>query len=168
MAHDPTPEERADYIVKRLELFIRENREPFKGMNFSKWQNLARAEIANSMHDVEARFRNTNQVSRRVLFTMGSCISTIGFWGVAAAFGRIDYMLAGMICIIAGIIIIAHAGEWAIRGLWRKSAAAKRERSYKNAVALDRQIKAMEKDLKNKAKELEKTLGKMTRALPPK
>ena len=109
MANEPTPEERAEYIVKRLELFIRENREPFKGMNFNKWQQLARVEIANSMKDIEQMHKTDDQVSRRMLFIIGSSIATIGFWGVAAAFGKLDYMLAGMICIIAGIIVIAHA-----------------------------------------------------------
>ncbi len=168
MANEPTPEERAEYIVKRLELFIRENREPFKGMNFNKWQQLARVEIANSMKDIEQMHKTDDQVSRRMLFIIGSSIATIGFWGVAAAFGKLDYMLAGMICIMAGIIVIAHAGEWATRKMWKKAAAAKRQRSYNNAVSLDRQIKNMEKELKNKAKELEKTLAAMGRAIPPK
>lgn len=168
MANEPTPEERAEYIVKRLELFIRENREPFKGMNFSKWQQLARMEIANSMKDIENIHKTDDQISRRMLFVIGSSIATIGFWGVAAAFGKLDYMLAGMICMIAGIVVIAHAGEWAARKAIKKSTAAKRQRAYSNAVALDRQIKQMEKDLKNKAKELEKTITSMGRAIPPK
>ncbi|NVK18243.1 MAG: hypothetical protein HWE30_06080 [Methylocystaceae bacterium] len=168
MAHEPTPEERAEYIVKRLELFIRENREPFKGMNFNKWQQLARVEIANSMKDIEKTHQTEDQISRRMLFIIGSSIATIGFWGVAAAFGKLDYMLAGMICLIAGIVVLAHAGEWAGRKALKKAARAKRERSYRNAVSLDRQIKQMEKDLKNKANELEKTLTAMGRAIPPK
>jgi len=167
MANEPTPEERSDYIVKRLELFIRENREPFRGMRFNKWQQLARMEILNSMRDIESRYKNNDQISRRMLFTLGSCISTIGFWGVAAAFGRIDYMLAGMICLIAGILILAHAGEWVIRAAWQKSAAAKRQRAYANAVELDRQIKTMEKELKNKAKDLEKTMKALDRTTLP-
>ncbi|WP_028878386.1 hypothetical protein [Terasakiella pusilla] len=168
MANEPTPEERAEYIVKRLELFIRENREPFKGMNFSKWQQLARMEIANSMKDIENIHKSDDQISRRMLFVIGSSIATIGFWGVAAAFGKLDYMLAGMICMIAGIVVLAHAGEWAARKAIKKSTAAKRQRAYNNAVSLDRQIKQMEKDLKNKAKELEKTLNAMGKAIPPK
>lgn len=168
MSDEPTPEERADYIVKRLELFIRENREPFKGMNFSKWQQLARVEISNSLKDAEKQRYDQNALSRRMLFIIGSSISTIGFWGVAAAFGRVDYMLAGMIFLITGIIILAHAGEWATRKMIKKANAKRRARLYNNAVSLDRQIKTMEKELKNKAKELEKTLEAMGRAIPPK
>ena len=168
MAFDPTPEERAEYIVKRLELFIRENREPFKGMNFSKWQQLARMEIANSMRDFEQSRKDENQVSRRMLFIIGSCIATIGFWGTVAAFGRVDYMLAGMICLITGIIVIAHAGEWVVRKAYKKGSAKRRERAYNNAVSLDRQIKQMEKELKVKAKDLEKALTAIGRAIPPK
>lgn len=164
--NEPSPEERAEYIVKRLELFIRENREPFKGMKFSAWQQLARAEIANSLKDAERRRQDTQQVTRRFLFIIGSTIATIGFWGTAAAFGRIDYMLAGMICLIAGILILAHAGEWGVRKLIKRSQAKSRERSYNNAVSLDRQIKNMERELKAKAKDLEKTLQAMGRALP--
>ncbi len=164
--NDPTPEERADYIVKRLELFIRENREPFKGMSFQKWQQLARSEICNSLRDYDKSQYDENQVTRRMLFIIGSAIATIGFWGVAAAFGRIDYMLAGMIFLITGIVIIAHAGEWMTRKMWKKMQAKKRERAYNNAVSLDRQIKQMEKELKNKAKEMEKTLQAMGRSIP--
>jgi hypothetical protein len=164
--NEPTAEERAEYIVKRLELFIRENREPFKGMNFNKWQQLAKSEIANSLKDYDKRHFDTNQVSRRMLFILGSSVATIGFWGVAASFGRVDYMLGGMICLIAGIIVIAHAGEWVTRKAWKKAQAKKRQRAYNNAVSLDRQIKNMEKELKNKAKELEKTLNAMGRAIP--
>ena len=75
--NDPTPEERAEYIVKRLELFIRENREPFKGMNFNKWQQLARAEIMNSLRDYEKNRYDQNQVTRRMLFIIGSSIATM-------------------------------------------------------------------------------------------
>ena len=75
-------------------------------------------------------------------------------------------MLAGMICLIAGILMIAHAGEWVGRKAIPKAKAKSRERAYNNAVSLDRQIKQMEKDLKNKAKELEKTLVKMGKAIP--
>ncbi|SCA54915.1 conserved hypothetical protein [Candidatus Terasakiella magnetica] len=164
--HEPTPEERAEYIVKRLEMFIREKREPFKGMNFNKWQQLARAEIANAMKDYQKTQYDENQVTRRMLFILGSTIATIGFWGVAAAFGKIDYMLAGMICLIAGIIVIAHAGEWMTRKMWKKAQARKRERAYNNAISLDRQIKQMEKELKGKAKDLEKTVAAMGRAVP--
>ncbi|WP_135078160.1 hypothetical protein [Terasakiella sp. SH-1] len=166
--HEPTPEERAEYIVKRLELFIRENRQPFKGMNFNKWQQLARSEIANSMRDYQKTQYDDNQVSRRMLFIFGSSLATIGFWGVAAAFGRIDYMLAGMVCLIAGILILAHAGEWMTRKMWKKAKAKKRERMYNNAVALDRQIKQMEKELKDKAKDLEKAVGAVGKAVSKK
>lgn len=165
-ANNATPEERAEYIVKRLELFIRENREPFKGMKFSAWQQLARTEIANSLKDQENQRIDDDQVSRRMLFIIGSTIATIGFWGTAAAFGRMDYMLAGMVCLIAGIIVLAHAGEWATRRMIKKAQAKRREKSYNSAVRLDRQIKIMEKELKNKARELEKTLDAMGRAIP--
>jgi len=165
-SQNATPEERAEYIVKRLELFIRENREPFKGMKFSAWQQLARTEIANSLKDQENQKGEDNNISRRMLFIAGSTIATIGFWGTAAAFGRMDYMLAGMVCLIAGIVIIAHAGEWATRRMIKKSQAKRREKSYNNAVRLDQQIKQMEKELKGKARELEKTLVAMGRAIP--
>ena len=89
MSNDPSPEERAEYIVKRLELFIRENREPFKGMNFNKWQQLAKVEIANSLKDSERlRQDKKEQVSRRMLFIIGSSIATIGF-GVLRPLGAL-------------------------------------------------------------------------------
>ena len=40
---DPTPMERADYLVRKLERFIIEGRETKKGMPFRAWQTKARA-----------------------------------------------------------------------------------------------------------------------------
>lgn len=39
--HDnPTPEERADYIILRLEQFIRDGRTFSEGMNYKKWKSV--------------------------------------------------------------------------------------------------------------------------------
>ena len=43
----PSPEQRADFVVKRLEQFIREGRTVGEGMSLKQWMDMARYEIAN-------------------------------------------------------------------------------------------------------------------------
>ena len=50
---NPTPHERADLIVRRLENFIREGRTEDGGINFRKWQEMAVLEVANAIRDAE-------------------------------------------------------------------------------------------------------------------
>ena len=49
---NPAPEERADFVVRRLEQFIRDGRTMAEGM-LSKWQEMAQVEIANAIVESE-------------------------------------------------------------------------------------------------------------------
>ena len=50
---NPTAQERADFVTRRLEQFIRDNRTAERGVNFRQWQAMARAEIINAIEDAE-------------------------------------------------------------------------------------------------------------------
>ena len=46
LGEHPTPDERAEYVILRLEQFIRDGRTIDEGMSFKKWQTMAKTEIA--------------------------------------------------------------------------------------------------------------------------
>ena len=46
---NPTPHERADLVVRRLEDFIRKGRTEDGGINFRKWQEMAAVEVADAI-----------------------------------------------------------------------------------------------------------------------
>ena len=49
--NNPTPEERAEYVVLMLEKFIRDGRKDEAGMSFRKWQTMAKSEIIIAIAD---------------------------------------------------------------------------------------------------------------------
>ena len=58
---NPTPHERADLIVRRLENFIRKGRTEDGGINFRKWQEMAVLEVANAIRDAE-KYLSSDQI----------------------------------------------------------------------------------------------------------
>ncbi|MBM3567114.1 MAG: hypothetical protein FJX42_13495, partial [Alphaproteobacteria bacterium] len=107
-----SPEERADFVVKRLEEFIREKRNPGEGMSFKHWQALGKAEIAAAIAAAVQEQDKGDKGLKRVLFTAAAALVTVGFWGMAVSLGRADYVLAGAVCFAAGIVLMAVVGEW--------------------------------------------------------
>ena len=75
-------EERALEVVRQLDRFIREGRTPGKGMNYNQWQELALMEITNAVRDAEKTVRVREHHNLRLVFTVVSCLTTIGFWRV--------------------------------------------------------------------------------------
>ena len=141
-----SPEERADFIVKRLEEFIREKRNPGEGMSFRHWQALGKAEIAAAIAAAVKDHDRGDAGLKRLLFTAAAALVTVGFWGMAVSLGRADYVLAGAICFAAGIALMAVAGEWS----YERWQARRRMRDRMNTLArigdLDKRLKAIEKD----------------------
>lgn len=148
-----SPEERADFIVKRLEEFIREKRNPGEGMSFKHWQALGKAEIAAAIAAAVKEQSQGDAGLKRVLFTAAAALVTVGFWGAAVSLGRADYVLAGVICFIAGIVLMAIAGEWSY-ARWQ---ARRRTRERMSTLArigdLDKRLKAIEKDRKKEVED---------------
>ena len=85
LGQNPTPVERADVIVKRLEQFIREGRSQRGGISFKRWQELAVHEVDNAIRDAERHWRNDQRFITRGLAVGAACLITIGFWGTVLA-----------------------------------------------------------------------------------
>ena len=99
---NPTPEQRAEFIIRELEEFIRKNRGAC-GMSFSEWQDMAKKEIANALIEAEKDYHEHDRVIRRLLISAAAVLVTIGFWGTALAFDKAHYLLVGTIFTIAGL-----------------------------------------------------------------
>lgn len=100
----------------------------------------------------------------RFLFTVAASMVTIGFWGTAVSVHKTGYLAAGLICLGAGIAMLAVAGEWKFRKFWRKRTADKRRTRLKNIESLNRRIKKLERELEREAKDLEKALTSSRKA----
>ncbi|MBM3733141.1 MAG: MFS transporter [Acidimicrobiia bacterium] len=140
----PSPEERADFVVKRLEEFIREKKSP-EGMNFKHWQALCKAEIAAAIAAAVKEQTRGDAALKRVLFTGAAALVTVGFWGAAVSVGRADYMIAGIICVIAGLVFMAVAAEWSLAGWRARRRARERMETLARVGDLDKRLKAIEK-----------------------
>lgn len=161
---NPTPEDRATYVILRLEQFIREGRKVAEGMSFKKWQAMALTEIATNIADAQNDVQREDVPVNRFLFTVAASMVTIGFWGTAVSVHKTGYLVAGLICLGAGIVMLAVAGEWKFRKFWRGREAGKRRVRLRNIENLNRRIKRLERELEREAKDLEKALSSTRKA----
>jgi len=164
LPNNPTPEDRATFVILRLEQFIREGRKIAEGMSFRKWQAMALTEIATNIADAQNEVQKDEVPINRFLFTTAAAMVTIGFWGTAVSVHKTGYLAAGLICLGAGIVMLAVAGEWKFRKFWRKRTADKRRTRLKNIENLNRRIKRLERELEREAKDLEKALASTRKA----
>jgi len=148
---NPSPEQRADFVVKRLEQFIREGRTLSEGMSLRQWQDMARFEIANAVAAAENAARDDDQVTRRVMFTLAAALVTVGFWGTVFSFDKAPYLVVAFIFTVTGLITLAIVGEWRFMKYFRRHQARKREKSLRHIEDLTRRIKRMEKELDKEA-----------------
>ncbi len=155
---NPTVDERADFVLKRIEQFIRDGRTIGEGMSLKRWQDMARFEISNALLEAENAHQEDDVVTKRLLFTMGSALITIGFWGVVFAFDKADYLVTALISGIAGFWLMAVATEWRFRKFWKARKARRRAQALKRVEGLTRRIKKMERELKKEEKDLKKKL----------
>ncbi|HEY9079611.1 hypothetical protein [Magnetovibrio sp.] len=150
-ASNPSPEQRADFVVKRLEQFIREGRTLSEGMSLRQWQDMARFEIANAVSAAENAARDDDKVTRRVMFTLAAALVTVGFWGTVFSFDKAPYLVVAFIFTITGLITLAIVGEWRFMKYFRRHQARQREKSMRRIEDLTRRIKRMEKELEKEA-----------------
>lgn len=160
----PSPEERAHFVVKRLEQFIRDGRTIAQGMSFRQWQTMARIEIANAIIAAENERQDDDVVTKRLLFMIASALVTIGFWGTLLSFDKAAYLPVAIICGGAGFCLFAVAGEWRIRKSLKARRAGQRALGLGRVENLTRRIKRMERQLKEEAKALEAVLDKAAKA----
>jgi hypothetical protein len=149
MAEGPTPEQQADYLVRKLEQTIRDNR-TVKGMSFRTWQAIAREEIVNAIRANEKRRFQDERSTSKVLLVGSSAVVTIGFWGALVAVERHWGGVAAMVFLAAGAALCFATIEWGARRLGRRWTAQKRIERLANIEDLDRRIKRMEADMQKK------------------
>ena len=103
LGKNPTPTERADLIVKRLEQFIREGRTSQRGVAFKKWQEFAIDEVTNAIRDAERSWRGDHKFLTSALTIGAVALLTIGIWGSALAADMApDRQTGALILMIAG------------------------------------------------------------------
>jgi len=156
--NNPSPEEHADFIMQRLEQFIREGRTISEGMNLQKWQDMAKTEIANAIVQSQISVEDDDVITKRLLFTFGASFTTIGFWGGLWAYDKLHYIAAAMICGMAGLIMISIAMEWRFRKFWKRRQLVNRQKSLRRCQDLTRRIKKMEVELEKEEKKLKKDI----------
>ena len=163
LSGNPTPEERAEYVILRLEQFIRDGSKINEGMSFKKWQAMAKTEIAIAVAEAENSQKHDEINSRRVLFISAAAMVTIGFWGTAVSFHNVGNLAAGIICTVAGLVLLGFGGGWRARKWNNRRQGKERRRSLARIENLNKRIKRLETALGKEEEELEKMLKKKRR-----
>lgn len=152
----PSPDERADVVVTKLERFIRENRSASAGVSFKSWQGMARQEIADAIRAVEGRQARESRMIDRLVLLAGAALSTIGVWGTALAIGQApDRVLAAALILLAGLVLLWIMGALGLRAPFGRLRDAQRRAALARVDDLHRQVRRLEVDLKSRAKKLQ-------------
>lgn len=163
MPSTSTAEDRADYIVARLEQFIRDGRKDEQGMSFDKWKQMARSEISIAVAEAEMSQQHDELHSKRVLFVVAASMITIGFWGTVTSLDKLDYLIGAVICGLAGGLMLLAVGEWRFRSWAERRRARKRREILGRIESLNKRIKRLEKELEKEADEYDELLKKVSR-----
>ena len=143
-------EERALEVVRQLDRFIREGRTPGKGMNYNQWQELALMEITNAVRDAEKTVRVREHHNLRLVFTVVSCMTTIGFWGgglmVNAAWGPFAFAIWTVIGLILLITVADRLGRRQISKYKHRQRLGRLER----ISTLEDELKELEAQIKDR------------------
>ncbi|MFA7430130.1 MAG: hypothetical protein WCZ23_08230 [Rhodospirillaceae bacterium] len=158
----PTPEERAEVVIMRLERFIRDHRTTSnKGMSFRKWQDMGRAEIADMIRDAQSIEARETRLLERALILLGAGLATVGLWGTALAIDMApDRVIAGILTLFGGFIILWAMGMLGVRTPFRQIAATNRRLALERVRSLNRKVTDLEHALKKRHKALEKELDR--------
>jgi len=163
LTDNPTPEERAEFVILRLEQFIRDGRKIDEGMSFKLWQAMAKVEIANALAEAEAKSQKDDVVTKRLLFTFAAALVTVGFWGTAVSLHKVAYLAGGLVCLVAGLFLMGVAGEWRFRKWSKRRQAKKRAEALGRVENFNRRIKLLEHQLEKEEKALKKKIKEVAR-----
>ncbi len=164
MGKNPTPEERAHVIIKRLEKFIREGRSDRGGIAFKRWQELAVHEVCNAIRDAEKHWRGDQRFLTRGLAVGAVSLITLGVWGsVLAAQVAPDRQTAALILIVAGGLMVTVLALWGIKRADKYYQSTRRLDHFRRIFDFDRQLAQLDKDLEKRLKDLEETLDEATK-----
>ena len=149
----PTPKQRGQLIVKRLENFIREGRSDKGGISFKHWQEMAVHEFTNAILDVEREKRTDNQFLTRIIVIGAVAIVTMGFWGaIVAAKVSYDRQMVAFILMGAGSLLILSIGLWGLRYLAGHLFLGRRQERIKRVAKFDQQLAQLDIDLRERIK----------------
>ena len=163
LTDNPTPEERAEFVILRLEQFIRDGRSIDEGMSFKLWQAMAKVEIANAIAEAEAKSQKDDVITKRLLFTFAAALVTVGFWGTAVSLHKVAYIAGGIVCLLAGLVLMGVAGEWRFRNWNKKRQADKRRKALGRLEDMNRRIKRLEYELEKEEKAMKKKIKEVAR-----
>jgi hypothetical protein len=155
-SNDPTPQERAELIVLKLEHFIRDNR-TVRGVPYRTWQAMARAELTEAFIEVAERERNIRRdlVMRRFLTIVAATLITIGFWGAVVALDTHYATLSAILMFLAGLGLLYAISDFSLRHFWSSGRPRRRRRAFRRIQTFDRQLLRFEREMRRKLKEKE-------------
>ena len=160
MAGDPTPEQQADYLVRKMEQTIRDNRTA-KGMSFATWQTIAREEIINVLRAAERRNGVHDRLVARLVLVSASALVTIAFWGTLVTINQSYGLVAGIITMVAGAALLFVGADYGIRRAIAGYSKQKRGERLANIEDLDRSIKRMENRMQKKRDQMKEKMEEM-------
>jgi len=142
---DPTPNQRADYMVRKLENLIRDGKSE-RGMSFKTWQALARTELTNNFAELERRHIRTKHdlTNKRLILVAASAIVTIGFWGTMVTVDKTYGDISALVMFVAGAVLLLVGLEIGLHRLVRAFKAENRERLFIRIEDFDKQLKRLE------------------------
>jgi len=144
---NPTAEQRAILIVKRLENFIRDGRSDDSGISFKRWQEMAVDEFTNGIRDAERNWRQESEFLTKTLVVGASAVITIGFWGIVITtevfYGR---QITAFILVGAGGALFLISALWGIRRLNGRLRADRRKGRIKRIIDFDSQLRQLDKE----------------------
>jgi hypothetical protein len=150
----PTPKQRGELIVKRLENFIREGRSDTGGMSFRRWQEMAVNEFTNALLDAEREKQRDNKFMTRVIAVGGLAVITIGFWGAIVAAGlSYDRQMVAFILISAGGLLLLVFGLWGLRWLGGNFLSGRRQNRLKSIANFDHQLAQLDIEIRKRLRE---------------
>jgi len=155
----PSPEQRAEIVVRELERFIREgktaNTGKKKGVSFRSWQAMAKEEIAQAIRAARYVKFEEERTKRRMALVVAVCVVTVGFWATTVAIDRNYGPVAAVLTGIAGLVLLAIGAEWAIRFAVARHMAEERTKMLTAIDDLDLKIRRMKKELEERKTEME-------------
>jgi hypothetical protein len=159
---DPTPAQRAEYMIRQLENFIRDKRTE-KGLSFKTWQALAHAELTNAFTDHERQLLRVKQdrLGRRILLVSVAAVVTIGFWGAVVTIDRHYGLLAAAIMTGAGVSLAFVLGELGARQMISQYRDRSRAKFFERIRDFDDQVKDLEKKMRLKLKKTKEEAEKL-------
>jgi len=159
---EPTPAQRAEYMIRQLENFIRDKRTE-KGMSFRTWQTMALAELTNAFTEHERQLLRLKQdrLGRRLLLVGAASLTTIGFWGAVVTIDRHFGLLAAVILTAAGLVLAFVLGELGTRKLISQYRDRAREKYFDHIREFDDQVKDLEKKMWLKLKKTKEEAEKL-------